>query len=162
MASQGQGSAKTIQDLNAHIALQSFQEGLDQSIKVIIKACRFTKLNEAINQAIQEETILKNFSRASTANSSSFFSPKPQTRKNCHLCHKVGHEINQCYQNPKNQVKSVKSLSVLRCAYCKRMGHHIQECTLKKASDERRGNQSSSGNASGFSRPTKDTPSKIP
>lgn len=176
IATVGTNEAETIKKLNANIALKSFQEGLDGSIKLIVKACRFTKISEAINRAVEEEATLNQTFK--------FPNDRFDIRKKsefCKICRRSGHSIEKCFKNvaisPNHNnaststlnVRSINSVSSIPCAYCKKYGHHIKECFLKKRSDEMKDRSNSlssssaikSGNAVGFSSLERGTPSKV-
>lgn len=57
--SQGVESAPVIQNLNSHSALKAFVDGLNDPLKLIIKASRFDNLHAAIEAACEEEKINK-------------------------------------------------------------------------------------------------------
>ncbi|KAJ3622225.1 hypothetical protein MTP99_002750 [Tenebrio molitor] len=56
ISTHGEESTETIQKLNKATALKAFVDGLNDSIKLIIKACRFDDLPSAIEAACDEET----------------------------------------------------------------------------------------------------------
>lgn len=164
--SQDVGAADTIKSLNSNIALKSFQEGLDPTIKLIVKACRFDKLSDAINRAIEEELTVKHMSK---------FSVTEKTQSSiksayCNYCKRTGHTKDTCYRKPNSTYnsKTVNSISSQQCAYCKKFGHHIQDCFSKKRRDTFNINHNTeqptatgSGNVRGFSKPERGTPSRI-
>ena len=55
ISKQGRESATVIQSLNDEMALNSFQNGLKEPLRTIIKAHHFDKLSNAIAQAVEEE-----------------------------------------------------------------------------------------------------------
>lgn len=173
IASEGTTASKTIVNLNSKTALKAFQEGLLDPIKLIIKACRFTTLQDSINKACEEELIL------STRNT---FHSYDQTNKvKCQICKRVGHSAEKCYNRYPEQKTQVTSgiipnhtsfkrynetgrhkpeigivQKTLICAYCKAPGHHISICRKRQFVNTNKQNeisnqniQSSSGNASG-------------
>lgn len=99
---EGIENATIIQNIHTKTALRVFQDGLhNKDIRVVIKACRFTKLQEAISQAIEEEL---NSANNSNKNNSNHFN---QTRIQCQLCRKNGHNAQNCYLfNSRNQNNS--------------------------------------------------------
>lgn len=148
IVSEGVNAAQTIKKLNEHIALKSFQEGLNESIKIIVKACRFTNLSEAINRATEEEMVVKHFSTLTITER-----PKSSNLpiKYCHICNKRGHLDGECFKRLRSTSPSrtsIQHIRVIRCAYCKKNGHHIQECFSKKRSDARREQASTQPNSS--------------
>lgn len=116
--------------LNDQTALKAFQEGLVPSIKLIVKACRFTKLKDAVAFAFEEETNLQSKSNSNTTPSYH----KPIIK--CQVCHKPGHNADVCFlryrvNNPNSYSKAHNNIRVI-CAYCKNIGHHIQECRKRQ------------------------------
>lgn len=146
--SEGATSAKTIINLNSKTALKAFQEGLVDPIKLIIKASRFTTLQEAINKACEEEQTLN------TRRSSNSYEQTSTVK--CQICKRLGHSAEKCfnrypdpkYQNYKsssntsnfprpNDTRRFKpEIAVVQnpiiCAYCKATGHHITVCRKRQ------------------------------
>ena len=150
--SQGIEAAKVIQELNAKSALRAFVEGLHNNIKLIIKACRFPTLIEAIEGAVEEE---RNFnSKTSFRNNFSRESIK------CSFCQKVGHKFENCFfrknkpqhtfvnKQPANFTQEPNKPTFNKnksfCNYCKEPGHHISNCYKRKLKEQRNLNQTSS------------------
>lgn len=82
IASQGEDAADVIRSINSITAIKSFENGLNSNLKVIIKACRFTDLKEAIEKAMEEEL--------------SFPSKNASNVITCSYCKNVGHHISAC------------------------------------------------------------------
>lgn len=138
---EGNDSAKAIRNLNGGTALRSFEEGLREPIKLIIKACRYKTLKEAISGALEEEIIAVQRRTISQPNlNSNFVNPMK-----CNICHKTGHLANRCFkrqQNLQNQNqiqnsnfnfnsnsnRPSNSSQPKICNYCKNTGHSINEC----------------------------------
>lgn len=126
VAEEGANAAQILASTNSKLAKMSFQEGLHEPIKNIIKACRFENLQDAITHACEEERIhiLKNSTR--TNNSSTSSSVK------CQICGKLNHTAKTCYQlNSSSNPKSITTINVF-CKYCKKKGHSIAECRKLK------------------------------
>ena len=150
--SQGAESAKIIQELNAKSALRAFVEGLNNNIKLIIKACRFPSLIEAVEAAVEEE---RNFK-------SKTFTPNkfPRESIKCSFCHKIGHKFENCFsrinksqnnfrnRQPVNYTQEPNQTTFNKnkifCSYCKEPGHHISNCYKRRLKEQRNLNQASS------------------
>lgn len=161
IASEGNEHADIIMKLNESTALNSFQNGLREPLRTIIKSHHFDSLSLAIAQAIEEE-----ISHKPTVNLSNN-SNKPK----CSYCNKTNHTSEKCFKKPgnskfnqqnknkffsksnhknnnssqfssnsnqisqssenKNNSSSINQTSVV-CAYCKEAGHFINVCYKKK------------------------------
>lgn len=134
--SEGIDSSACIISLNAKTALKAFQDGLLESLRLIIRACRHTKLTDAIESAVLEErsqrTHSYNFSRKNKYQGSEIV---------CFKCKKKGHMANKCFSSTEPMKQSSKSntdfssgksenkeVKFITCAYCKNKGHHIKDC----------------------------------
>lgn len=126
------------------LALNTFLLGLNHSISTTVRCRNPSSLNEAIQQAVEEEKIL-NLSKVSQ---------KPF--KKCSICFKSGHSSSECYKN-KTQYssnsnpsshKSHKSYHMSQshnnsnqikiCTYCKNKGHIITECRKREYNNRMR------------------------
>ena len=83
---QGDQAAELIQNLNKHSAFKAFVDGLNDPIKLIIKASRYEVFNEAIEAACEEEKSL-NLQKGVTHTG--------QLTK-CSKCLKTNHSTSQC------------------------------------------------------------------
>lgn len=149
--SQGSASADLIEKLNSKTAIKAFQEGLLEPIKLIVKACRFEKLQDSISKAVEEEISISKFKRVSNLNT-------PSTSQIiCSSCGNPGHIFRNCNLIKGSQYTAANHIQSFRpnysssfrnnpkqinhfqltCAYCKKTGHHIRQCFRKKAADQR-------------------------
>lgn len=148
IATEGREAATTINNLNSKTAFKTFVEGLNYSLKLIIKASRFTKLSDAIEAAVEEErNLFENSYQNKTFNKN-----KNKTFKKCNFCKRNGHLENECFIKnrpcssqrlptfPKRELKSEVHVTNIVCAYCKKQGHHIKDCFKKKRADEFKNN----------------------
>lgn len=160
---EGTEAVKTIRSLNAGTALKSFEEGLRDPIKLVIKASRFKSLKEAITGAIEEEVTVTQ--RRTFSQQSQPSNQVHQTTK-CHNCHKLGHLASNCFQrqsytpkpnnfkphtinpnvnNPNFNVKQINKF----CNYCKNQGHVIDECRKRIHNNSRKQNSQNLQNSQG-------------
>jgi hypothetical protein len=167
ISSQGENAKETIQNLNRATALKAFVDGLHDSIKLIIKACRFDDLPTAIEAACDEERNVAINSRSRENNSN----------QNCKKCGRSNHITSQCrynnYSNAPNQTSQnqnrgnhhnynannhnfsnqnrgqnnwskasnqtqTNSGTELFCRYCKRIGHEIEFCRKRIYNNSRK------------------------
>jgi hypothetical protein len=138
-------------------------DGLNDSIKLIIKACRFDDLPSAIEAACDEERNVMINNRG-----------RENSNSNCKKCGRSNHNTSQCrynYNNAQNQNRGNNSQNnnsrdpksnsngqtsnnrELFCRYCKRTGHEIQFCRKRQYKSQRNTNgtentQNVSGNES--------------
>lgn len=154
---EGNAAAQTIRNLNSGRALKSFQEGLRDPIKLLIKASRFPTLKEAINGAIEEEAVLAHTNckgnSVQTNNSN-----KPNQQVKCNFCQKTGHIASSCFKkqnqsrlnpqvnNPNFKFNSsshdnthLKKINKF-CNYCKNSGHVIDECRKRQRNNSIKSN----------------------
>lgn len=167
IAREGDDSSTIIQNLNATTALKSFEDGLKEPLQIIIKACRFKKLKEAISKALEEEATL-NYKMTPT-NLPRTGIPMVNYRPNCQICKKIGHTAETCFRRNSNEYGTSKSSSrvyensnknfapkfsssttspyqtstpvqnvSIICDYCKRIGHHIKNCRKRKSIENHR------------------------
>lgn len=142
---------KALIEFNGKSALNSFQNGLIEPIKLIIKASRFVTLSEAINCAIIEENNLKqrgnynpnsNFKKFNSDNSKNNFVPQYknnyqksnnfQKPSNFQKFDKYSHSLPQFNKNP--QVNNIQK----HCNYCKKPGHLIAECRKREFNNKKK------------------------
>lgn len=139
IAREGKEATKYIQHLNNTTALRSFQDGLNDPVKLIVKACRFTTLKDAISKAIEEESSFQE-KNSQHSNITQF----NQNAIKCQLCQKIGHTATNCFSlsrkpanisfTPQNRQNAIRQINIT-CAFCKIPGHHIRNCRKKKYSD---------------------------
>lgn len=147
VAEQGVENQKVIVALNSKTALKAFVDGLRDPIKIIIKACRFKTLSEAISQAIEEEVSLKSrhsMSRSVTSISQNNTQPDKSNTNfqiKCQICNKIGHTSKFCFfrHDKKPENKSVAQVS-LQCNYCKHFGHVIKDCRKRQFNEAKKHN----------------------
>lgn len=87
--SEGAEAASHIKILNQKTALKVFQDGLLEPIRLLIKACRYTRFQDAIVRAIEEEKLQKE--KVFTSGNPSFSKPVK-----CHNCNRPGHMAANC------------------------------------------------------------------
>lgn len=93
ISTHGAASAKLIMELNECTALNSFQDGLREPFRTIIKAHHFKNLSPAIAQALEEEVSHK----PSTSKSKNYL-------RSCSFCKLKGHDISECFKK-RDQLK---------------------------------------------------------
>lgn len=125
-----------IRNLNHSSALRAFVEGLNEPVRLIIKASRFNQLQDAIQAAVEEEKSHQ-VKKQNLSNNKDF--PK------CKICGKNNHHTNQCYfreqtssslnngrsnnqQQPHSSNNSNNQSGTVVCRYCKKIGHSIDVC----------------------------------
>lgn len=127
---QGKDAAKIINEYNERMALNAFQNGINNPfMKTIVKSHDFDKLSNAIEKAIDEEIL---------------HIPIKSSNKLCTFCNKTGHLEERCYKkknNAKNQKSSVDNKSLepnypngstkIHCEFCNKAGHVVQNCYKK-------------------------------
>lgn len=130
IASEGIAAANVIQNLNKKSALKAFVEGLENPIKLIVKASRFHEFQDAVEAACEEERSINSNKKSSYQNSKP---AKPPVK--CFKCGKMNHTASQCYtQNfpsyPNHtRIKTENVYNVQEvCRYCKNVGHSIELC----------------------------------
>lgn len=155
IANQGIEAAPIISSLNSNAVLKAFVEGLNGHIKLIIKASRFTKFEDAVEAAVEEERTqkssrLQNFPNTNSSNQNQ------KNRQKCFKCGKPNHIAANCYSNsnsfpkyPKTEIKreaNVHNLTII-CRYCKNPGHTIEECRKRQYNNSRNRREHSDDNA---------------
>lgn len=150
LAEDGSACNAHILKLNNKTAIKAFEDGLNNPIGYLIKACRFSSLSDAIARALEEEQSIKN---------NSYNSNQKHNSPICQLCNKKGHVAKNCFslrQNSNNsgfrnisnnQLQghsrhSVQNFNVA-CAYCHIPGHTINQCFKKQAADNRKNHSGS-------------------
>lgn len=159
---KGRESALAIQGLLKQQALNIFQEGLLQPLKLIVKAKGKTEFEDAVAIAILEECAFK-----SDRESQRFFGHKTKneqakSQKQCFNCGKKGHISAQCYAkktsmggralNREVEVKREVHVASVVCHYCKKIGHIMRNCRKREYDEKRRDNRQQ-GNEQGPSGP---------
>lgn len=147
---EGTAASNIITNLYSRTGLKAFEEGLQGPIKIIIKACRFEKLKDAVNKACDEEKL--SLERKNT-NYTDFSTFSSNNSIKCQICQKLGHSALKCFQriqqpsnfrnnnftnsNPTHSnMKKLSHINII-CAYCKIKGHHISNCFKKQNVDRR-------------------------
>lgn len=174
IASEGKEASKFIESLNNKTALRAFIDGLNDNLKLFIKACRFTTLAEAVQAATEEERSNPSRNRFKNSNQKDHFSKSLK----CSNCSKMGHSSQNCFlknssshsSNPvptsslpqfsrqpiiKTEPTSPQSSYYARtfkinvtCAYCKRPGHHIRDCRKRMYNENKKKEQTHNTNPS--------------
>lgn len=129
----------------------AFIEGLRQPIKFLMKAKNITIFEDAVEAAVLEEINISNDKETleyfglkvknyREYNNNNY---KKDSRPKCSNCHKIGHEMSNCYFkktsfNKNNFIKKSKDVhvkTIITCHYCGKEGH-IQSKCFKKQRDE--------------------------
>lgn len=148
----GAGSERYVEALNSQTALTSFQEGLTQNIRLIVKAYRCDTLRDAISRACEEEALTKRFGNLNRSSDKNIMK--------CQFCKKNGHSADKCFAIPGNKIENKSNLnsnnssnsanskssskpnsfsqSKLICSYCKKIGHHINDCYGRKIAESKK------------------------
>lgn len=173
VASEGAHASQIIESLNNKTALRAFIDGLNDNLKLFIKACRFKTLSEAVQAAIEEERSNPLRNRFKSANQKDNF---PKSAK-CGNCNKMGHNSQNCFlknssdygsrpvqtsslpQFSRQPIKTeptspqssyyAKTFKInVTCAYCKRPGHHIRDCRKRLYNENKKKEQTHNHNPS--------------
>lgn len=170
IASEGTDASKIIESLNNKTALRAFIDGLNDNLKLFIKACRFTTLTEAVQAAIEEERSNPSRNKFKSSNQKDNFSKSLK----CSNCSKMGHSSQNCFlknsssysSNPvptsslpqfsRQPIKTEPASSYyaktfkinVTCAYCKRPGHHIRDCRKRMYNENKKKEQTHNNNPS--------------
>lgn len=133
---------------NNHTALKAFERGLNREIGVVIRACRFDKLKDAISKANEEELCFYPHDEQSISKPKNKYQNIVSNHSNlrCHTCNKIGHTSNVCYSkqsfsNARVFKPNVNNAKVI-CEFCKNFGHVVNDCR-KKAFYEAQGHSQS-------------------
>jgi hypothetical protein len=146
---------KTIAEYIKSLPLTIFLEGLNESIKNIVKSRKNDSLAETVQNVIEEERTTSFKTSTRNLNFSSNFD------KSCHFCGKKEHISRDCRNrnrsfsqwssnNSKNNHSNNRvpplqtSRNILICNYCKKPGHHINDC-LKRKNNMNRQRENSNG-----------------
>lgn len=158
IASEGQEARNIVQNLNQKSALKAFVEGLQNPIKLIIKASRFNNLIDAVEAACEEERNNKTYKGHSQQSNSKNNHFKKNIK--CFKCGKPNHTADQCFTNSRRfpvypnhsdssrYVKTEANINTIQiiCRYCKKNGHTIEECRKRKFNNSRQNNNYDSSN----------------
>lgn len=154
-------AATAIREYIKETTLTTFIEGLEPNLRQIIKSRHHPSLEEAINDSLEEEKLIK--SNADTQRLFQNRQEKNWPSKYCTVCHKRNHNTNQCrFAKPNSGPKDTGQSSLqqqtnntyvhkISCSYCKAKGHIREDCFKKKRADNRQSDKfqpSTSGNGS--------------
>jgi Zinc knuckle len=155
---KSQEAGLAIQTLLKAQALNVFQEGLLQPIKLLVKSKNVKEFEDAIAAAVSEECTLlsdlesQKFFGLKNMNDNNPTEKKSETRK-CFKCGREGHISSQCYtkktslaQSEGQSSKSKQKVYVITCHYCKKQGHIIKNCYSLKNKERKKADL---GNCSG-------------
>lgn len=152
-------AAIAIREYIKDTTLTTFVEGLEPNLKQTIKARHHASLEEAINDSLEEEILLRSNRDAQRLLKDK--QEKNTVSKYCSICRKTNHYTTQCkfaktnsfprdtgQKNYTQQTTPSASVHKVSCSFCKIKGHSIDECFKKKRADKRQaGNQpTTSGN----------------
>src|SRR5436190_6435734 len=118
-------------------ALNNFEIGLKDDLKVLVRSRRYTTLQEAIQGAIAEEKLMgrsnpRNYGFTDRKREESNKSRQSRNSWNCYKCGKQGHYGRDCrsskYALPKPEKTSRVNIINKYCKHCKKTGHNREEC----------------------------------
>lgn len=134
---QGIDSARVIYALNESTALNSFQGGLQEPLRTIVKANNFTTLSQAIERALDEEISHKplnlycSFCKTSTHNTKNCYRNK-NSNNNSHNASQPSTSFNNSHKKSDNQTEQLNNSDNNApkkfCNYCKKRGHLVKDC----------------------------------
>ncbi|XP_071576353.1 uncharacterized protein [Temnothorax nylanderi] len=154
-------SKRTILETIQQQALQNFQLGLRDEIKLLVRAQHFATLQEAIAGASAKEKVNGPSGNPPRSKNNYAYSPQPRDNRpiiQCQKCKKYGHHGRECrtsrYANRFSLPKPDRTLRVNAikkfCKYCKKTGHIREECWLLNGRpNKERSNQDKSNNSRG-------------
>ncbi|XP_039315510.1 uncharacterized protein LOC113006333 [Solenopsis invicta] len=129
---QRKGILDTIQGL----ALENFQLGLREEIKLIVRSRNYATLMDAIQGASNEEK-LKGVNVKSDKPTDRYREGQHEYKKpKCFKCGKIGHHGRECrtgqnrYHLPRPEKTASANTVEKYCTHCKRTGHKREECWL--------------------------------
>lgn len=136
---QGKVNAKIVVNMNESIALNSFENGIHEPIRTIVKSHRFNTLSKSIEQALDEEISHKpnnfcNHCKTNTHSSQNCYkrnkNSNPSSKSNSN---NTDQNNSKLQSNENNSTRTVKKW----CVYCKKSGHIIEDCYKKKSNIEK-------------------------
>jgi len=123
-------------------ALTNFQIGLRDELQILVRAQRYTTLQEAITGATAEEKLVKPAKASQYSNRTrpeSNYSRTDRNNNTCFKCGKSGHHGRDCRSSknalPKPEKPRVNLVNKF-CSLCKRTGHSRDECWSKRNRSE--------------------------
>lgn len=166
-------AATAIRNYIKEVTLTTYVEGLEQNLKQTIKARQHTTLEDAINDSLEEEKLLK-----SNLDSQRLLKDKQGRntvpRYYCSICRRTNHNTAQCrFANSnasprdtgqKNYTQSIApstSIRTISCSYCKHRGHSIEECFKKRRADNRQSDKAQHPTPGNDSRPNAQGPRSV-
>ena len=156
ITSEGEDAADVIQSLNNKCCLKAFVDGLNNPIRLVIKASRFPTFEEAVAAACEEER--------STKTSKFHNNFRTTNQINCFKCGKRNHKAEDCYSSlpryPKTEIKTETNINKVNvtCRYCKKPGHTIEQCRKRQYNNSRAQNSNSYTNPNRSSSSNNSTP----
>lgn len=127
-------------------ALEIFKEGLNDDVRMIVKARNPSQLEEAISQALEEERLKETSRQRQSINKPRYYSDERNKRKICRYCKKSNHEERNCRYRPStssarenryNADTQHRTYDKPKCYICNLTGHYARDCRKRYREPDR-------------------------